>query len=432
MKALIVDDHEMFRMGLCALLGQMDQGYEISEAGTIAEAREYIHENNDIALILVDYNLPDGNGLELVKHLKQTQLHCNTLLMSGHESQDLAAEAMVAGANGFLPKSYASKEVKNALNQVIKGEFYIPEKLQYSNSTDAASMLGSNLLSVGPNVLDAALDPIIIFENGENKKLEYLNVSAINNLGLSKDRIGTTFKIEDYVKNTALIEFIEDPSRTSFLENEISTSAFNRTERWVSVSVSKIDFLGTPSVMCSLHDITELKEREQELEYASNSDPLTGLLNRRGFYLKANDELERSIRFSHPLSVAMCDLDHFKNLNDSYGHDFGDEVLKLFSQLLKDSFRKQDVFSRFGGEEFVILLVDTNAEEAFEVFDRVRDSWQKIANTINGTQCMSTVSIGVTSRFDNDQDLDVMIKRADELLYVCKESGRNIVKHDTL
>jgi diguanylate cyclase (GGDEF)-like protein len=430
MKALIVDDHEMFRMGLCALLGQMEQGYDLVEAGTLTEGLDYINDHSDIDLILVDFNLPDGNGLELVRVLKDTYLHCHVVLMSGHETQDLAAEAMVAGANGFLPKSYASKEMKNALQKVINGEFFMPEKLQKANSRDTASMVGSNLLSVGPNVLDAALDPIIIFENGPTKKLEYLNNAAVTNLGLSKDRIGTTFKIEEYVKTPAIIDFIEDESRSSLLENEVSTSAFNQEDRWISLSISKIDFLGTPSVMCNLHDITALKEREKELEDASNTDPLTGMLNRRGFYLKANTEMERAKRFSHPLSIAMCDLDHFKNLNDSYGHDFGDEVIRQFSQLCKGNFRAQDISSRFGGEEFVILLVEVSIDEAFEIFDRMRASWQKIADTINGSHCQSTVSIGVTSMLNDDPDLDVMIKRADELLYVCKEAGRNIVKSD--
>lgn len=430
MKALIVDDHEMFRMGLCALLGQMSLGFEIAEAGSFQEGLDYLNEHDDIGLFMVDFNLPDGNGLNLIKHLKSTHLHCHSLLMSGHEHQDLAAEAMVAGANGFLPKSYASKEVKIAIEKVSRGEFFIPEKLQKSQDVDVASMLGENLLTVGPNVLDAALNPIIIFENNTDKKLEYINTAAVKNLGLSKSSIGNVFDINHYTDHPELIEFLEDETRSSLLESEVKTDAFNQVEKWFSVSVSKIDFLGSPSVMCSLHDISQLKNREAELETVSNSDPLTGMYNRRGFYLKANEELERAHRFSHPLAIAMCDLDHFKNLNDTFGHDFGDEVLKLFSDLCEYSFRKQDIVARFGGEEFVILLVDLNENEAFEVLDRVRDGWQKIGENINDKNCKSTVSIGFTSMNNQDQDLDTMIKRADELLYVCKRSGRNVVKYD--
>ncbi len=131
------------------------------------------------------------------------------------------------------------------------------------------------------------------------------------------------------------------------------------------------------------------------------------------------------------MTVAMCDLDHFKNLNDTYGHDFGDHVLKQFSELCKSSFRKQDIVARFGGEEFVILLVDLDATAAFDVFDRARENWQKMGETMEGNNCRSTVSIGITSMLNQDQDLDTMIKRADELLYVCKKAGRNIVKSDS-
>ncbi len=430
MKLLIVDDHEMFRMGLCALLGQMNEDYEIFEAGTLQEGLDYVDDNADIYLIMVDFNLPDGNGLQLVKHLKETHLHCHILVMSGHESQDLAAEAMIAGANGFLPKSYASKEVKHALSKVMSGEFFIPEKLQRSGKADAASMVGGNLLAVGPNVLDAALDPVIIFENGDTKKLEYIN-NAATHLGLKKESIGSTFELERYVNFPPLFEFIEDSSRSSFMENEVKTSVFDQTDQWFSVSCSKIDFLGTPSVMFNLHDITELKLREQGLEKTSNTDPLTGLLNRRGFYAKAHDEMERAKRFNQPLCMAMCDLDHFKKLNDTYGHDFGDDVLTLFSDVCGQAFRKQDLLARFGGEEFVILLVNIALPDAKNIVDRMRGNWQRQADTINTNQCQSTVSIGITQMRADDADADVLIKRADELLYVCKASGRNIVKSDT-
>ncbi len=430
MKTLIVDDHEMFRMGLGALLGQMSLDVEIHEEGTLQGGIDYVKSHADIELILVDFNLPDGNGLQLVRGLKDTHLHCRVILMSGHESQDLAVEALVAGANGFLPKSYASSEVKSALSKIVDGEFFVPEKLRMSSGIDTSTMVAGSLLSVGPNVLDNAIDPVIIFENGEQKKLEYVNTAAERLLGITKENIPLFFELDKYVEYKPLLDFINDDTRSSYMVESMHTRALAKRNLWLSVSCSKIDFLGTPSVMFYLRDITDLKNREVELEKASNTDPLTNLLNRRGFSTRANDEFSGARRHQYPLALAMCDLDLFKQLNDNYGHDFGDEVLRQFSSACEGALRDQDMVARFGGEEFVILLVNTEMEAVLTILERFRKSWQSIGHTINGQECLSTVSIGVAQLQDSDNDIDDVLKRADDLLYVCKASGRNNVSSD--
>ncbi len=431
MKTLIVDDHEMFRMGLCALLGQMPQGFDIHEEGTLHGGLDYVAAHTDIELILVDFNLPDGNGLQLVKKLKETHLHCNVLLMSGHENQDLAVEALVAGANGFLPKSYASSEVKSALSKIVLGEFFVPEKLQRSSQVDTSSMVAGSLLSVGANVLDNAVDPVIIFENGQQKKLKYINAAAESMLGLKKENLPELLDIDRYVDFQPLLDFIDDDTKTSFMESAVHSRSLVKRNLWLSVSCSKIDFLGSPSVMIYLRDITDLKESELALEKASNTDPLTNLLNRRGFYERANQEIDKANKFNLPLAIAMCDLDYFKKLNDTYGHDFGDEVLKRFALVCDETFRDQDLVARFGGEEFVIMLVNTLASNAMNTLERFRKTWMSIADTLHNQQCQSTVSIGVTQLQPRDKNIDELIKRADKLLYICKDTGRNNVSSDT-
>lgn len=425
MKTLIVDDHEMFRMGMVALLGQMDQEYDIIEAGDLAAANEAV-ANHEFDLLLIDFNLPDGNGLQFIQGFKTKNFSCDVIMMSGTESQELAAEAMLAGANGFLPKSYAGSEVKSALNKIMAGEFFIPDKLKNAPK-DRASMAGSTLLSVGSNVLDSALDPVIIFENSEKHKLEYVNQAAEQGLGINRELVGQVFSVEDYITHQPLLDFLKDPARESFMINAIRTSNFKKEDQWLSVSCSKIEFLGSPSVMFYLKDITDLKNREADLEKASNTDPMTELLNRRGFYLKANDEFDRAKRFNQPLSIVTCDLDHFKRLNDTFGHDFGDAVLKAFSLACRNTFRKQDLPARFGGEEFVIGVVNADQHEAETIAERLRKLWEASGHEIEGQECQSTVSIGVAQLKPEDEDIDAVIKRADQHLYYAKENGRNQV-----
>lgn len=430
MKTLIVDDHEMFRMGLGALLGQMSLDFDIHEEGTLQGGVDYVKNNPTIELILVDFNLPDGNGLQLVRQLKDTHLHCKVILMSGHENQDLAVEALVAGANGFLPKSYASSEVKSALSKIVDGEFFVPNKLKKSANSDTTSMVAGSLLSVGSNVLDNAIDPVVIFENNEIKKLEYVNVAAEKLLNISKSNIPIYFELEKYIEYQPLLDFISDDSRSSYMVEAMHTRTLGKQNLWLSVSCSKIDFLNTPSVMFYLRDITNLKNRELELEKASNTDPLTNLLNRRGFSAKANEAFSDARKLNQPLAVAMCDLDFFKRLNDTFGHDFGDDVLVQFSESFAEALRDQDMVARFGGEEFVVLLENTTMDVVLTIMERFRSMWQIKGESINNQKCSSTVSIGVTNIMPEDSDIDDMIKRADKLLYVCKESGRNNVSSD--
>lgn len=425
MKTLIIDDHEMFRMGLGALLGQMDGDYDITEAGSLEEARAAISKEN-FDLILLDFNLPDGNGVQFIQEFKHSNFVSDIIMMSGTESQDLAAEAMLAGANGFLPKSYAGAEVKSALTKIMDGEFFIPDKLKNTGS-DSAKMAGSSLLSVGSNVLDSALDPVIIFENSGVHKLEYLNAAATEILGVGKEFVGQEFELTDYISHEPLLEFIADPNRDSLMINAVSTTKFLNKQQWLSVSCSKIEFLGTASVMVYLKDITDLKNREKDLEIASNTDPMTHLLNRRGFYQAAEKEFERAKRYKQAVSIVTCDLDHFKSLNDTFGHDFGDLVLKEFSKTCQDTFRKEDLVARFGGEEFVIMLINTPLDEAVTIADRLRVSWEVTGKRLDGKDCESTVSIGAAQLNEEDMDVDMVIKRADQHLYFAKENGRNRV-----
>ncbi len=250
-------------------------------------------------------------------------------------------------------------------------------------------------------------------------------------LGITKENIPILFELEKYVEYQPLLDFIKDESRSSFMVEAMHSRALAKKNLWLSVSCSKIDFLGTPSVMFYLRDITELKKRELELEKASNTDPLTHLLNRRGFSAKANEAFSDARKLNQPLAVAMCDLDFFKRLNDTFGHDFGDDVLIKFSENCMKSLRDQDVVARFGGEEFVILLSNTPMDVVLSIMERFRETWQVQGENINNEKCSSTVSIGVTQIMSSDSDIDDMIKRADKMLYVCKESGRNNVSSDT-
>lgn len=153
-------------------------------------------------------------------------------------------------------------------------------------------------------------------------------------------------------------------------------------------------------------------------------DPLTGAVNRRKFEELSMQELERSNRYNSDLSFLMLDIDHFKNINDTYGHAAGDEILKHFSSICLDMARSLDIVARIGGEEFVVMLPETTIDGAYIFAERFRKNIYTSEVTVNEQIIKYSVSIGI-ALLNNDKDVKDILQRADKALYRAKESGRN-------
>lgn len=176
-------------------------------------------------------------------------------------------------------------------------------------------------------------------------------------------------------------------------------------------------------------DISVRKHLEAELHNLATTDPLTGLPNRRQFLSSLEQESARLQRFQESTAaLLMLDLDHFKLVNDSYGHATGDMVLRRFAVLVRDSLRKTDLAGRLGGEEFAILLIGSDLAGAQEFADRLREQFSAETLSIDGKTVHSTVSIGVTQLRPEDSSADEALARADKALYRAKTQGRNQVE----
>lgn len=167
-----------------------------------------------------------------------------------------------------------------------------------------------------------------------------------------------------------------------------------------------------------------LQNKTRELELLASTDSLTGLLNRRKFSETLNLEIKRFIRYKKAFSLINIDIDHFKKVNDTYGHDIGDKVITAFADILKQNIRDSDSAARWGGEEFLILIIETRAEEAIEITEKllalIRETQiEPVGNT--------TASIGVTSVRQGDTEESILI-RSDQALYKAKDNGRNRIE----
>ena len=166
---------------------------------------------------------------------------------------------------------------------------------------------------------------------------------------------------------------------------------------------------------------------QERLEMESRTDPLTGILNRRALCEEATRRLEESERLSLPMSVLALDLDHFKHINDRYGHPIGDDILKNFVALVQPALRPYDLLGRMGGEEFVVVLPQTVLEEARGVAERIRQTVEDQLRSSLNSEARCTVSIGVAEHWEAEASMDDLFKAADDALYDAKSGGRNRV-----
>ncbi len=213
---------------------------------------------------------------------------------------------------------------------------------------------------------------------------------------------------------------VKSQGRVDRFEAELRTRTGRRF--WAELTASVINIDGAPALLVGVADITARRQAAEQLLTLATTDGLTGAFNRRHFLELAEAELARAVRHGHPTSIAMFDLDHFKAINDRFGHGVGDSVLTTVSALVRERLRVSDVFGRVGGEEFALLLPETDTDAAHSTLERLR----AVIEVHPVASRAVTVSIGLASLRPGDS-LAELLKRADAALYTAKSAGRNRV-----
>jgi len=447
---LVLDDERTIRETLAAILE--DEGYKVTTAGKGKEAIEEAKKAT-FNLAIVDFKLPDMDGLLVVNALKEINPELYVLMITAYATMETTIKALRGGAYDFILKpfepDYIELVIKKALEkqrltaerdellknlQIEKGKLEIILQIGQTMNAILNSDALTNFLVTKVSEVAGAEKVSLVLVDKSNGKLYIKSARGLRPEVIENTQIKIGEGIVGWVvakETPLLVTDIEKDARTlqenrpgyktkSFLSLPLKVKdrvigVFNLADK-VSGEVFTEDDLKFLSVIINQAAIQlEKVELYEEASHSAITDPVTGIFNHRYFQEHLTEEISRAERYLHPLSLLMVDIDSFKSYNDKYGHQTGDFILREIAQAMKINLRKVDVISRYGGEEFTIILPETKAEQAYIVAEKIRKKVETIGLTI---------SIGV-AEYQKTMDKDKLIKEADEALYQAKREGKN-------
>ena len=269
-----------------------------------------------------------------------------------------------------------------------------------------------------------------IFITDKDGNLQMVNPAGMDLFGLSEAEITSSNISALFIEQSVVRKFIAAIFDKGYVHDfgvQLKGKNGKVMDCLMTVNAKKSTdgaFVGYEGI---IRDVTPYKRMEEELRLLATTDSLTGVNNRRNFIGLAQKEINRSQRYGYSFSLLMLDIDHFKNINDTYGHSNGDQVLIDFCRLCLKEIRENDIFGRLGGEEFAIALIETDTEGAKIIAKRIKGAVSSHSVIVDNDKIRITVSLGITELCPNE-DLETVIARADSALYQAKEDGRNLVR----
>ena len=349
-------------------------------------------------LYIFDINVPHVNGLELLEIIMHQNNQANVIMISSNIDIQSIQTAYKSGCVDYLKKPFHIAELRAKINRLKISREHLFSTVKFKSEEYTLAKKEKRLL----NLLLDNLTLVVTYEMIENYVYE--------NRPMTMDALRALVR---RLRSKLADDIIENILDEGYSIYKISKSSFGKPETSIEkrlVSLEKENNL--------------LKVEKEILVKKSTTDPLTGLYNR----VKIQDiflyEQKQFIRYEDSLSIILIDLDNFKAINDTYGHNVGDRYLKALAQTLTDFFRAVDVISRWGGEEFLILLPKTSLDEAEETALKLKEK-------INAMDCptigQQTASFGLSTLMKNDT-LSSVVRRADQALYLAKATGKNRVE----
>ncbi|WP_373000469.1 diguanylate cyclase [Sulfurimonas sp.] len=412
---LYVEDEEGIRLETSKALRRYAKELFIAKDGQ--EGLDlYKKHNPDI--VITDIKMPKMNGIEMSKAIKEINNEQSIIITTAHSESIYFMEAIELQLSGYILKPVDKKLLRNKIIEIVKTMIKDREFKKNKTLMEEIANLQNNI--------------IIVYD-------ELYNMIFVNQMFLDFFKIDN---IEEFVKRYECIE-------STFIQHKDFYSRRNHgIKHWIKdindfddkrQIVSILDYRGmspksflveiktvksTKHNICTFTEVTTMIIEKEELEKKAFIDELTGIANRAKFNQVLESETKKFKRYKEDLSLVMFDIDYFKNINDTFGHQVGDVILSSLSKLVGSNIRVVDFFARWGGEEFVILLPNTEITSAVSFAEHIR---VYIEDFVFTEELKVTCSFGVAQIGEDDTE-ESLLKRADEALYKAKNRGRNRVE----
>ncbi|MCE2927972.1 MAG: PleD family two-component system response regulator [Rickettsiales bacterium] len=403
-------------------------------------------------LVLLDVMMPGMDGFETCKKLKEDPeiSHIPVVMVTALSDKADRLKGLEAGADDFLTKPINDTALFARVRSLVRIKLLLDElrlrdkttaQMGIENQSNAfiSDVSGASVLLIDDDEIQCkqvlnklnetykvewVQDPEQAIVKSKEKPYDAILISTLLS-GADGLRLASQIKGQEETRNVPILVFVDEEDQRIMLKAlELGINDY------LTVPVDKNEMTARLRTQIRRKRYQEaLKSNYQQSVSMAVTDALTGLYNRH--YLNAHLEnmVKQSLKNGKNLALMIMDMDHFKSVNDTYGHDAGDLVLKQLAQIIIQLSRSTDLAARFGGEEFVILMPETDPQAALGAAKRLRESVESTSFAItNGEQLKKTVSIGVASLHPDGDSAESLLKRADEALYSAKHSGRNIVK----
>jgi len=413
-RILVVDDNKALAKLIVMQMEKTIDEMAIDVAYSFAEAQMLINEHDkDYFMTILDLNLPDAPNGEIVDYALSKGL--SAIVLTGSIDDETREKFINKDIVDYVYKGNMDdiNYIFQMINRLSKNRQY--KVLVVEDSLPFRNMIKKILTSLQFKVLAAA--------HGE-EAMSYFADNPDINLMITDYRMPVKDGLE------VLKEVRKEKDKNS-LGVIVMTSPSEKTDASIFLKNGASDFIAKPfsqeELICRVNNTIEAMENINKIANFANRDFLTGVYNRRFFYSDVEEYVHVAEETNEPYAFAMIDVDYFKKINDKYGHDGGDKVLKSIAKILNDNTKGSDIVARFGGEEFCVVLKKINKEEAVKFFVNLRAKVAENKVTIKKEKVKVTISIGVS--FGNGHcEIDDMLEACDSALYTAKENGRNRVE----
>ncbi len=426
MKLLLVEDDEEARKSSSFLLEDIFEKIIVAEDGQ--DGLDKFNEN-EVDIIITDINMPILNGLDMLKEIKKLDTKVSTIILSAHMKSEYFMQSIKLGVDGYLVKPIDMDNLFDTLRNIVT-EYKLKDEIQ--KNTKLKEQKNRYLQTI----IDSVYEPVVVIKN--DYAIELINSSYRDNY----------HNIVDDVNDKKCYEAIH--GRTSPCSDigivcplqEVQTTkekfkiVHNRGERYIEIAATPLldDDKNCIGIVESERDVTKhikaqekLLQEKKSLHHKAHYDLMTGLANRALF----NDRLQQSIlrakRQNSKIALFFIDLDKFKYVNDTYGHEIGDEVLQHVGKLMKSIVREEDAVARIGGDEFSIIIENlSNTDSAIKLGEKVIDALEVPIKHKDYLLNISA-SIGISIYPDNSTSYDTLLKYADIAMYEVKQKGKRVL-----